>query len=176
MTWPESGRIFMYTHTLSVYSREERTRLLLESIPPALTLGQLPVRSHTPFCKSVLYILKDAGQPILKSLTFKNITLFNLKSWVAENNICLGGLQELCDQTYLSSYKHKRFRQREVLHNQPLSLPFQCKRSLNSEVGRMFFKDASPPSSWSAGFLNKVAIFYPPNLVYWSVVWWAWTR
>ena len=36
--------------------------------------------------------------------------------------------------------------------------PFSYKRSLNSDLGKMILWDTSLPSSWSAGFLNKVAI------------------
>ena len=37
-------------------------------------------------------------------------------------------------------------------------LPFGCKRSLNSNSGKMVLGDTSQPSSWSGGFLNKVSI------------------
>ena len=38
---------------------------------------------------------------------------------------------------------------------------FQYKRSLNSNSGKMVLWNSSPPSSWSAGFTNKVTVPCP---------------
>ena len=99
-----------------------------------------------------------------------------IKSCRAENSICLaGGLQEHPDLTYVNSFKSKGFWHQEAGISQPHRLPFKCKRSLNSNSGRMILQDTGSASSWSAGFLNKVTIPCPNSLflVYWPVVWWA---
>ena len=41
---------------------------------------------------------------------------------------------------------------------------FYHKRSLNSNLGKMALWDTNPPSSQSAGFLNKGSISCPNNL------------
>ena len=75
-----------------------------------------------------------------------------------ENNSCLAGdLKENYDQV-LDSCKNKGFLNQEVCNNQPYPLPFECKRSLNSNSGKVVLWEMSPPSSQSAGFPNKVAI------------------
>ena len=81
-----------------------------------------------------------------------------------ENTICLvDGLQEHPDLTSVNRCKNKGFWHQEVCNNQPHSLPFQYKRSLNSTSGKMVFWGTGPPSSWSAGFLNKVVILCRNN-------------
>ena len=61
--------------------------------------------THTHTQEDVAYSLKYTGEPNLKALTFKSITLFHsikiIKSCVTENNGCSArGLQEHCDLTY----------------------------------------------------------------------------
>ena len=46
---------------------------------------------------------------------------------------------------------------------QPQPLTFQYKRSLHSNLNKMVLCNTSPPSSQSAGFLNKVPIPFPNN-------------
>ena len=41
--------------------------------------------------------------------------------------------------------------------------PFEYKRCLNSNSGKMVLWDSSPASSWSASFLNKISIPPGPN-------------
>ena len=50
----------------------------------------------------------------------------------------------------------------------------QTNKKLNSNLDKMVIWDTSPPSSWSAGFANKVTISCPTCLsIYWSVMWQA---
>ena len=86
-----------------------------------------------------------------------------IKSCRAENSICLaGGLQEHPDLTYVDSFKSEGFWHQEAGVNRPHPLPFKCKRSLNSNSGRMVLWDTSPPSLHLLAFWIK-SLFLAPT-------------
>ena len=54
------------------------------------------------------------------------------------------------------------------------SLPFQCRRILNSVSGMVVLWNTSSPSSMSANILNKFATHYPStSFLDWAAVWHA---
>ena len=121
-------------------------------------------------CKLKSYITQDFSDgPAVKILSFlcRECRLL----------ICLAHLWEPCvsgdehpDQAHLWTTVRRRkghippeADRNQETNARPYSLPFQYKRSLNSNSGKMVLWDMSPPSSWFAGFPNKVAIPCPNN-------------
>lgn len=60
--------------------------------------------------------------------------------------------------------QEQRIQTQEVCNKQSLPLPFWYIRSLNSNSDKIAIWDTIPPSSQSAGFLDKISIPSPRNL------------
>ena len=100
--------------------------------------------------------------PVLKALTFKDITLSH----------------SYRDKKLQNMYKNKRFWPQEVYNNQPHSSPFSMKETWILTWVRWF---SGPLTSQISGFPNQVLSF-PNSLYYWPIVqqavwdctWWVW--